>query len=179
MKKNLVYVLMVVLNHMVFTVSAQGKKKSTDLLEITGAALLHDQRISNYAVSVYLDGAKIDSMYTRTRKTIKFYVGYNKVYTFLYQKKNYLDKIIIVNTKVPEGLKTMADNTFDFEVELSQALTKKNEDLEDYPVAVLLIDKDEEVLQASAEYIKLTHNETEILTSNSSNNISLNESQKK
>lgn len=164
---------MVAVNLSAFTASAQSKQNTVDVLEITGAALLNDRRVSNYAVSVYLDGTKIDSMFTRSKKTIKFYVSYNKVYTFLYQKKNCMDKMIIVNTQVPEGLKTMADNTFDFDVELSQSLTKNTEDLEDYPVAVLLIDKEEEVLQVSTEYNKLTHNEPEILTSNDVSNKSM------
>ncbi|MCD6017111.1 MAG: hypothetical protein K0S53_232 [Bacteroidetes bacterium] len=168
MKKNLIYVLILIVNLGTITSTAQSKQNTSDLLEITGAALLNDQRVSNYSVSVYLDGLKIDSMFTRSKKTIKFYVSYNRVYTFLYQKENCMDKIIIVNTQVPEGLKTITDNTFDFDVEMSQSLTRKSPELEDYPVAVLLIDKEEEVLQASPEYNKLTHNEPEIITLNES-----------
>ena len=179
MQKKIFYVIMMVVNITVFTAAAQSKQKTSDLLEITGAALLNDQRVSNYAVSVYLDGTKIDSMFTRSKKTIKFYVSYNKVYTFLYQKKNCMDKIIIVNTEVPEGLKMMVDNTFDFDVELSQSLTKKSEDMEDYPVAVLLIDKEEEVLHASPKYNKLTHIEPDILTSTDSGKKNVDLSQKK
>ena len=55
----------------------------------------------------------------------------------------------------------MEDNTFDFEVEMSQALTKKSQDLVDYPVAVLLINKEEELLEASAEYHEFTHGNIE------------------
>jgi hypothetical protein len=144
--------------------ASQELPVSGDLFEITGVALINDKRVSDYSVAVYLDGTKIDSIFAKSKRSIKFYVGLNKIYTFLYQKPGYTDKIIIVNTHVPEGLKTLADNTFDFSVELSGALTVNTEELEDYPVAVLLIDKEEEVLQASADYNKLTHKEIEIKT---------------
>lgn len=162
MKKNFLYTLILIINLCAFASLAQKKQDTNNLFEITGAALLNDERVSNYSVSVYLDGIKIDSMFTKSKKTLKFYLSYNKVYTFLYQKEGCMDKIIIVNTEVPQGLRHIVDNTFDFDLELSQSLTKNSEELEDYPVAVLLIDKEEEMLQASADYNKLTHKESEL-----------------
>jgi hypothetical protein len=156
MKRNVFYIVLMV-NLISTYIMAQKKPDTSDLFKITGAALFNDQRVADYSVSVYLDGVKIDSMYTKSKKTIKFYVCFNKVFTFLYQKKGCADKIIIVNTEVPDGLQYIADNTFDFEVELSQSLTRISEDLEDYPIAVLLINKEDEMLQASAEYDRLTH----------------------
>ncbi|MES2567702.1 MAG: hypothetical protein V4565_12595 [Bacteroidota bacterium] len=169
--KKVLYLIIIIIYLITLTATAQRKQDSFDILKITGAALLNDQRIANYAVSVYLDGTKIDSIYARSKKTIKFYISYNKVYTVLFQKKNCLDKIVIVNTHIPEGLKSMEDNTFDFEVEMSQSLSKKSANMEDYPIAVLLIDKNEEILHASDEYNRLTHNVQEILSSSKSEKI--------
>ena len=153
-----------IISSIAVTATAQKSRKKVDLLEITGAALLNDQRVSDYAISVYLDGTKIDSMYTKSKKKIKFYLTYDKVYTFLFQKANCVDKIVIVNTQIPAGLKSMEDDTFDFEVEMSQSLAKTAKELEDYPVAVLYIDKKEEALQASAEYNKFTHSNADVIT---------------
>ena len=141
------------------TSKAQSKHSKTDVLEITGAALLNDERVVDYAISVYLDGTKIDSMYTKSKNTIKFYVAYNQTYTFLFQKLNCVDKIVIVNTQIPKDIKSIKDNTFDFQIEMSQSLSKNSEEVEDYPIAVLYIDKQEEALRASEEYNKFTHNE--------------------
>jgi len=154
-----------IISSIAVTATAQKSRKKVELLEITGAALLNDQRASDYAISVYLDGTKIDSMYTKSKKTIKFHVEFDNVYTFLFQKENCMDKIVIVNTQIPKGLKSMDDDSFDFEVEMSQSLSKGAKELEDYPVAVLYIDKKEEALQASAEYNKFTHTNAEIITS--------------
>lgn len=164
------FLLISVISSLTLTSVAQKKVKNVDLLEITGAALLDDQRVSDYAISVYLDGTKIDSMYTKSKKTIKFYVKFDNVYTFLFQKAGCNDKIVIVNTQIPKGLKSMDDDSFDFEVEMSQSLAKNAKELEDYPVAVLYIDKKEEALQASAAYNKFTHTNEEIIKVDSHGN---------
>lgn len=166
MKTIKIYLIIVIVITTAVNVVAQKKHNIEDVLEITGAALLNDQRASNYSISVYLDGTRIDSMYTKSKKNIKFYVAYNQVYTFLFQKENCIDKIVIVNTKLPKDLKSIQDDTFDFEIEMSQALAKDSKELEDYPVAVLYIDKKEEMLQASAEYNKFTHANADVITTN-------------
>lgn len=156
--------LLLVVSTMTLTLNAQIKNSKKGALELIGSALLNNARTSDYSISVYLDGRIIDSMYTKSKRTIKFYVDYNQVYTLLFQKQNCLDKIVIVNTQIPGGLKSMEDDTFDFEVEMSQSLAKNTKELEDYPVAVLYIDKKEETLQASAEYNKFTHTNADVIT---------------
>lgn len=165
MKLDSLFILTVFFLFIINTGDAQNKESSDDLLEITGAALLNDEKTSDYSISLYLDGVKTDSLYSKSKKVIRFYVEYNKVYTFLFQKENYQNKIVIVNTKLPDGLKELKDDTFDFEVEMSQSLSKNTEELKDYPVAVLLIDKKNEALQASADYNKFTHTKPKVITS--------------
>jgi len=163
MKKINLFVLLVLVNMIVLTGFSQKRIKETPL-EIKGAALLNDNRIKDYAISVYLDGTKIDSIYCKSKKSIYFYVDYNQVYTFLFQKQDCKDKIVIVNTKIPEGLKGMKGDLFDFEIEMSQVLTKNTNEIEDYPVAVLRINKEEQQLEASEAYYKFTHKEWEVTT---------------
>jgi hypothetical protein len=156
--------LLLVVSTMTLTLNAQIKNSKKSALELIGSALLNNARTSDYSISVYLDGRIIDSMYTKSKRTIKFYVDYNQVYTLLFQKQNCLDKIVIVNTQIPEGLKSMEDDSFDFEIEMSEVLSKKNKELYDYPIAVLYIDKFEEMLQVSADYNKFTHKNEEVIT---------------
>jgi hypothetical protein len=156
--------LLLVVSTMTLTLNAQIKNSKKSTLELIGSALLNNARTSDYSISVYLDGRIIDSMYTKSKRTIKFYVDYNQVYTLLFQKQNCLDKIVIVNTQIPEGLKSMEDDSFDFEIEMSEVLSKKNKELDDYPIAVLYIDKFEEMLQVSADYNKFTHKNEEVIT---------------
>jgi hypothetical protein len=170
--------LLLVVSSIPLMLNAQIKNSKKSVLELTGSALLNNTRTSDYSISVYLDGRIIDSMYTKSKKTIKFYVDYNQVYTILFQKENCMDKIVIVNTKIPHGLKSLEDDTFDFEVEMSQSLAKSAKELEDYPVAVLYIDKKNEVLQASTEYNKFTHSNAEVITTKVSQEKQKNKSDK-
>ena len=71
MKKNRLFALVIILNTIVITGFSQ-KKISKDPLVIKGAALLNNEKIRNYAISVYLDGNKIDSIYTKSTKSIYF-----------------------------------------------------------------------------------------------------------
>lgn len=160
--KSKIYLILIV-NTLALSSFGQEEQAAENILRISGTVLLNDQPTGNYAVSIYLDGTMVDSLYTKSKKVINFHIGYNKVYTFLFQKVNCFDKIVIVNTQIPDGITSVKNNTFDFAVEMSQALTKKREDLIDYPVAVLLINKNDEILEASAEYNNLTHENSDEL----------------
>jgi hypothetical protein len=162
--KSFLKIILILIGCLIALCSQAQKNIKRSALELSGSALLNNAHTSNYSISVYLDGRIIDSIYAKSKKTIKFYIDYNQVYTLLFQKQNCLDKIVIVNTQIPEGLKSMEDNSFDFEIEMSEVLSKKNKELEDYPIAVLYIDKFEEMLQVSADYNKFTHKNEEVIT---------------
>jgi hypothetical protein len=163
MKTLNLYSLITILLVTSITATAQKNKKNKDnALEISGSVLFNDQRTTKYSISVYLDGVKLDSIFTKKRKSLPFYLDYNKVYTFVFQKENCTDKIIILNTLLPDGLKKMKDETYNFDVEMSQALIKNSPETEDYPVAVVKINKTERSLEASEEYHKLTHKVMEV-----------------
>jgi|GEM_PF-5774778 len=150
--------LLVVLNSIFFTALSQKTVNPYDgALEITSSALFNDEKTSNYSISVFLDGHRLDSVYMKSKRPIHMYLDYNRVYTFLFQKENCKDKIVVLNTLVPEGLKGMQDETFNFQVEMTQTLTKNSPETEDMPVAVVMINKNEELLQASESYFKFTH----------------------
>lgn len=152
------FLLLAVLNAIVFTaVSQKSTKPYEGALEITSSALLNDAKTSDYSISVYLDGHRLDSVYMKRSKPIHMYLDYDKVYTFLFQKTNCKDKIVILNTQIPNGLKAMQDESFVFQVEMTQILTKNTIETEDLPIAVVMINKSEELLEASENYYKFTH----------------------
>jgi len=155
------FALLVLTTLTVYTATAQKKIKRQSFLEITGVALINDVKIRDYNVSVYLDGVKVDSMFAKSVKPVFFTVAYNKVYTLVFQKYGCNDKMIIINTHVPQGLKDIKEDTFDFEIEMSQSLTKDSKEIEDYPVAVLLINKETESFESSENYYNFTHKEKE------------------
>ncbi len=161
------YSLLTILFVIALNSNAQKNNKNFyNALEISGSVLYNDQKTNKYSISVYLDGIKLDSIYTKSKRSKPFFLNYDKVYTFVFQKENCTDKIIILNTQIPEGLKRMKDETYNFDVEMSQTLIKHSADTEDFPVAVVRINKSEKLLEASENYHKLTHKETEMSSLN-------------
>ncbi len=157
------YSLLTILFVIAFNSTAQKNNKSLDnALEISGSVLYNDQKTSKYSISIYLDGIKLDSVYTKSKRSKPFFLDYNKVYTLVFQKENCIDKIIILNTHLPNGCRKMRDETYNFDVEMSQALIKNSPETEDYPVAVVKICKTEKSLKASEEYHRLTHKVIEV-----------------
>jgi hypothetical protein len=152
-----------VFNTIVLTTFSQKTTNSYEgALEISSSALFNDEKTSNYSVSIFLDGHRLDSMFVKTKRSVHLYLDYDKVYTFLFQKDNCKDKIVILNTQVPKGLKAMQDESFDFKVEMTQAITRNCPETEDLPVAVVMINKSDELLEASENYFKFTHSKEEV-----------------
>ncbi len=160
MKTINVCILIFVINTIAITATAQNKSKNQNSFEISGAALVNDQRVGDYAVSIYLDGTRIDSMYSSRKKPLFFTLDYNQVYSCLIQKKGFQDKVVIVNTNIPQGLKAIEDHSFDFEIEMTETLKNNSPEIEDYPVAIIMISEADELLKASEGYYQLTHQET-------------------
>jgi len=86
-------------------------------------------------------------------------LDYNFVYSILYKKEGCKDKIVIVDTRIPQGLKRMSDNTHEFEIELSQKFVRQTIETEDFPVAILFIDKHEKMLVLCESYHEFMHRE--------------------
>lgn len=150
------------MNAIALTAPAQIKERDLNAFEISGTVLLNDQRVGDYAVSIYLDGVKIDSMFSKSKRPVYFRLDYNQVYSCLFQKKGCQNKIVIIHTQIPEGLKSIQDHSFYFEIEMSESLKRKSPEIEDLPVAVIMISETDELLKASECYYQLTHQETNV-----------------
>jgi len=158
MKSSIIF-LLIFTTIVLKTYSQKTSNPYNGALEITSSALFNDEKTSHYAISVYLDGHRLDSVFLKSKRPIHMYLDYDKVYTFLFQKNNCKDKIVILNTQIPKGLKGMQDESFLFKVEMTQILFKNSLETEDLPVAVVMINDKEELLEASENYHKLTHDQ--------------------
>jgi len=125
-------------------------------LDIKASALVEDKNTDNYSVIVYSDGILKDSIFMKKSKAIDLSLESGKLYSIVFKKANYADKIVIVDTKIPSGLRELIEDPFELQIELSQSTTVK-QDLSDYPVAVLTVNKKEKSLMASETYHKFTH----------------------
>lgn len=142
---------------------SQKNNLSENYLEVKGVALLNDFPTSSYTVSVYLSGKKIDSTYCKSKRPVYMFLNYNNVYSICYQKENCKSKIIIIDTRMPKGLKELDDDTHDFEVEMSGSLLENNPGAEDFPVAILSIDKRKKMLVLCESYHSYIHSKNDFV----------------
>jgi hypothetical protein len=133
-------------------------KAQTNVFEINASALLEDKITNNYSVLVLLDGEIKDSIFCKKAKPIVLTLEGNKIYSIVIKKENYPEKYVIVNTKNPSGVSGLSEEAFNLQIELSPTLTTVKQELIDYPVAILMINKKVKSLMASEKYYQFTHN---------------------
>lgn len=133
-------------------------KSQPATFEIKASALLEDKITNNYSVVVFLDGKIKDSIFCKKAKPIVLTLEGNKIYSVVIKKEGYPEKYVIVNTKNPSGVRELSDEAFNLQIELSPTLTTVKQELIDYPVAILMINKKVKSLMASEKYYQFTHN---------------------
>lgn len=133
-------------------------KAQTNVFEIHASALLEDKITNNYSVLVLLDGEIKDSIFCKKAKPIVLTLEGNKIYSIVIKKESYPEKYVIVNTKNPSGVSGLSEEAFNLQIELSPTLTTVKQELIDYPVAILMINKKVKSLMASEKYYQFTHN---------------------
>lgn len=127
------------------------------IVEINASALVEDKKIKDYSILVYSDGKLIDSIYCKNTKSMILSLKSYKMYSLVFKKTNYPEKLVIVDTKIPSGVRELVEEPFDLQIELSQTTSSVKDELKDYPVAVLSVNKKVKSLMASENYYKLTH----------------------
>ena len=126
------------------------------VIEVNASALVEDKTTNNYYILIYNDGQLKDSIYCKKSKAVTLSLESYKLYSIVFKKESYSDKLVIVDTKIPSGLREMIEEPFELQVELAKTSTSKA-DLIDYPIAILSISRKEKSLMASENYYKLTH----------------------
>ncbi|MCD6017511.1 MAG: hypothetical protein K0S53_632 [Bacteroidetes bacterium] len=142
----------------VLLISSFCLKSQVNTVEINASALIEDKATDDYSIVVYSDGQLKDSIYNKKTKAVTLSLESNTLYSVVFKKANYPDKLVIVNTKIPTGLMELAEDPFELQIELTPNTTTLKKDLYDYPVAILQVNKKVKSLMASESYHKFTHN---------------------
>jgi hypothetical protein len=145
------FILLIVLSLSINIYSQQIRN-----VEIIASALVDDKNTDSYSILIFSDGILKDSIFCKKAKSIELSLESGKLYSIVFKKANYSNKIVIVNTKIPSGLRELQEDPFELQIELSQNTIVKK-DLTDYPVAILTVNKKEKSLMASETYHKFTH----------------------
>ena len=132
--------------------------QAINAVEVNASALIDDKSTDKYSIVVYNDGVLKDSIFNKKSKAITLSLETNKTYSVVFKKENYPDKLVIIDTKIPSGLRELTEDPFELQIELTQNTTTLKKDLYDFPVAILQVNKKVKSLMASETYHKFTHN---------------------
>lgn len=144
-----------IFSFVIFTLSSKAQIKT---IEINASALVEDKATADYSILIYSDGQLKDSVFCKKTKPVTLALDANKLYSIVFKKQTYANKLVIVDTKIPSGLRELVEEPFELQIELANKSTTLKEDLTDHPIAILMVNKKEKSLMASENYYKLTHN---------------------
>lgn len=133
-------------------------KAQIKVVEINASALVDDKAIGDYSILIYNDGNLKDSVYCKKSKAVTLSLESGKLYSIVFKKATYNNKLVIVDTKIPSGLRELVEEPFELQIELAKVPESLKKELADYPVAILNVNKKEKSLMASENYYKMTHN---------------------
>lgn len=154
MKTSLLRVFLIFL----FVLLTESFYAQIKILEINASALVEDKAVGEYTILIYNDGNLKDSIFVKKSKAITLSIESGKLYSILFKKATYPNKLVIVDTHIPSGLRELVEEPFELQIELAKVSESLKKDLADYPVAILTVSKKEKSLMASENYYKLTHN---------------------
>jgi hypothetical protein len=139
----------------ILSISAEAQIK---VIEINASALVDDKAVGEYTILIYSDGNLKDSVFSKKSKAVTLSLESGKLYSIVFKKATYYNKFVIVDTQIPSGLRELVEEPFELQIELAKVSETLKQDLADYPVAILTVNKKEKSLMASENYYKLTHN---------------------
>lgn len=148
-------VLIIFINVLSINMNSQN---NNFVFEINSSALYNDAPTSNYSIVVFADGQLKDSIYIKKNKAVNLSLESNKVYSIVFKKENCPNRFVVVNTHIPSGIREIInDEPFDLQIEVSPEAKSIKKEYDDYPVAILMINKKKKLLMASENYHKETH----------------------
>lgn len=134
------------------------KAQNEFVFDVTASALFNDKPTKDYSILIYADGALKDSLFMKKTKPLNLTLEGNKVYSIVFKKENCSTKVVIINTEIPKGIREIInDEPFDLQIEVSPEVAKLKKEYDDYPVAILMVNKKKKLLMASENYYQLTH----------------------
>jgi hypothetical protein len=139
----------------ILSISAEAQIK---VIEINASALVDDKAVGEYTILIYSDGNLKDSVFSKKSKAVTLSLESGKLYSIVFKKATDYNKFVIVDTQIPSGLRELVEEAFELQIELAKVSETLKQDLADYPVAILTVNKKEKSLMASENYYKLTHN---------------------
>lgn len=125
----------------VLSAEAQKKMLVEPPLEFSSRLTINGKYCDNYQLYIQTDGETLDTFFVELSKPIYFYLHTNKVYSLVYKKEGYPDKVVMVYTFVPDRDLQKHDYHFSFTCEMNPAYSTLKDDYHEFPVALIIYDR--------------------------------------
>lgn len=129
-------------------------------LEISSLLTAKGKIVNNYTITLLCDGVEIWKKEIKKSRPVYINLEPNKVFSLLYSKPGYADKIVIVNTELPD-IRLSRNMFFEYDIELDPAHSTQKGEFHDYPVALIRYNTKANEFSYSQSYFSEVHNYTE------------------
>lgn len=103
-----------------FMILAASTTAQVKIVEISASALIEDKTVGEYSILIYNDGLLKDSLFIKQTKAVTLSLESGKLYSVLFKKANYPNKLVIVDTHIPSGLRELVEEPFELQIELAK-----------------------------------------------------------
>jgi hypothetical protein len=157
MKTSILIFVIILLNLFTLKATAQNRKSHFKAIQISANVLYQNEAMKDYAIVIYSEGVKIDSVFMDDKEEFNILFLVNQSFTFVLKKTGYVTKTIMVDSRLPEGLKKLPLKANKIEITMMAKLGSTLNNAENF-TDVYMIDKDLGVLAKRANEQPLQSN---------------------
>lgn len=111
MKTYMLCLAIVFINMLTLRTTAQNKKFNFKAMHVSVDVMNGNEPMIDYAVIMYRDGVKMDSVFIDDEQAFDIVFFVNQVYTFEFKKEGFVTKTALIDATVPDGLKNLSRKT--------------------------------------------------------------------
>jgi len=121
-------------------------------LELKGSASLNGSKLKDFNIRLYKGGKLVHQMANGKKDKCSFLLEANQEYTLCFSKKGLADRMISINTAVPEDMDLSHLFLYEFDMEFIPENGKINSEALDFPAGLIYFDDDTEKFEYSRKY---------------------------
>jgi hypothetical protein len=153
-------ILILLFSGFVAAFCAQETSDSMLTFKIRSVLTAQGKTLNNYRIILSYEGGYTDTIncpgglrkiFTTLKK--------NEIYTLIFQKEGFENKMVVIDTRMPDSVDTTFPFVLDFEIEVHPSCSRQFSELSDFPVAYYRFYSGQEDFYYSEKYHRITHGE--------------------
>jgi hypothetical protein len=142
---------------LVFSATVSAQRNADPSFEITGILTANKKKISDFQVILSYNGKAEDTVAAKSGKKVFITLKRNEIYSLIFRKEGFAEKMIIINTALPKSVDTEEPFNLNVEIELDPSLSKQKTEMSDFPIGYVKYEKKEDDFNFSSTYHGLVY----------------------